>query len=307
MNLSLLNSLCYTTGWFWCVLFGIHNQSILAVIGAVFLILLQLYCTKLKNIALYIQDVLLVIFSIPLGFFLEIFFIQTNLIDYVDGDKMFPPIWIILLYPLFSLLLNHSLEMVKKNYLASFLFGFVGAPLSYIAGVSLGGLTFPYPLLQTWIIIGICWGLFLCLLAKIANIVEKATLQTLEDRDSKNNLKLLYDGECPICKREICVLKKKDSETKINFIDISSNEFSPIENNNIDYNTAMSQIHAIDSNGNLLLGISAFAAVYARCELLVTSTLLRISFIKKILKPLYTLFAKKRLWITGRMNTNIKK
>lgn len=187
------------------------------------------------------------------------------------------------------------------------LLGFLGAPLSYIAGISLGGLTFPYSFLPTWLMIGTCWGLFLCLLTKIANIVEKATAETLEDRDSKTNLKLLYDGECPICKREICILQKKESQTKIKFIDITSKEFSPFENNNIDYNTAMSQIHAIDGKGNLLVGMPAFATVYARCQLLVTSTLLRIPFIKKILKPLYTLFAKKRLWLTGRMNTNIKK
>lgn len=307
MNLSLLNSVCYTVGWFWCVLFGIHNQWILATIGAVFLILFQLYCTKIKDIGLYIQDLLLVVFSIPLGALLELFFIQTSLIHYVNTTEMLPPIWIVLLYPLFSLLFNHSLKIIKKNYLASFLLGFLGAPLSYIAGISLGGLTFPYPLLQTWIMIGICWGLFLCLLAKIANIIEKAAEETLEDQNSKNDLKLLYDGECPICKREVCILKKKDSLTKIKFIDISSKEFSPLENNNIDYNTAMSQIHAIDGKGNLLVGIPAFAAVYARCQLLVTSTLLRISFIKSVLKPLYTLFAKKRLWITGRMNNNIKK
>ena len=172
--------------------------------------------------------------------------------------------------------------------------------MSYIAGISIGGLTFLNPLLQTWIIIGICWGLFLCLLAKIANIVEKATAETLEDRDSKTNLKLLYDGKCPICKREICILQKRDSQTKIKFIDINSKDFSSFENNNIDYNTAMSQIHAIDGEGNLLVGIPVFATLYARCQLLITSTLLRIPFIKMVLKPLYTLFAKNRLWITGR-------
>jgi hypothetical protein len=175
MNLSFLNSLCYTIGWFWCVLFGIQGQSVVATIGAVFLILFQLYCTKIKDIVLYTQDMLLVIFSVPLGVLLEIFFIETKLIHYPNTLKMFPPIWIVLLYPLFSLLFNHSLKIIKRNYLISFLFGFLGAPLSYIAGISLGGLTFPYPLLQTWIMIGICWGLFLCLLVKIANIVEKAT------------------------------------------------------------------------------------------------------------------------------------
>ena len=142
------------------------------------------------------------------------FFIQTNLIHYTNTTNMLPPIWIVFLYPLFSLLLNHSLKIIKKNSLVSFLFGLLGAPLSYIAGISLGGLTFPYPLLPTWIMIGICWGFFLCLLTKIANIIEKATAETLEDRDSKTMLKLLYDGECPICKREICILQKKESQTK---------------------------------------------------------------------------------------------
>lgn len=307
MNLSLLNSLCYTAGWFWCVLFGIHGQSFLATLGVVFLILFQLYCTKIKDIGLYIQDLLLVIFSVPLGALLEIFFIQTNLIRYANTSKMFPPIWIVLLYPLFSLLLNHSLKIIKKNYLLSFLFGFLGAPLSYVGGTSLGALTFTYPIFQTWFMIGFCWGLFLCLLAKIANIVEKATGETLTDRDSETDLKLLYDGECPICKREICSLKKRDSQSKIKFIDISSKDFLTSENCNIDYLTAMSQIHAIEGKGDLFVGIPAFAIVYARCQLLVTSTLLRIPFIKSVLKPLYTLYAKKRLWITGRKNTTIKK
>lgn len=307
MNLSLLNSLCYTAGWFWCVLFGIHGQSFLAVIGVVFLIALQLYCAKVQEISLYIQDLLLVLVSIPLGTLLETLFIQTNLIHYSSTASMLPPIWIVFLYPLFSLQINHSLKSIKKNNLRSFQFGFFGAPLSYVAGHSLGGLTFPYPLPPTWFIIGICWGLFFCLLAKIGNTIEKAATETLKDLHSKIRLKLLYDGECPLCKREICLLQKRDNQSKINFVDISTKDFSPSENNNIDYNTAMSQIHAIDGKGNVLVGIPAFATVYARCHLLVISTLLRLPLIEWILKPLYKLFAKKRLWITGRTNTNIKK
>lgn len=304
MNLSLLHTLCFTAGWFWCVLFGMQGHSIATTIGAFTLILFQLHFTKIKNIAVYIQDVLLVVFSIPLGAFLEMVFIQTNLVHYANRANMLPPIWIIWLYPLFSLLLNHPLKIIKINYLASFLWGFLGAPLSYIACAYLGGLTFPHPLPQTLFTIAICWGLFLCLLVKMAHIFEKATAETLDDRDSKNSLKLLYDGECPICKREICLLRKRDRQTKINFIDISAKEFSPFENNNIDYNTAMSQIHVIDGKGNLLIGIPAFAAVYARCQMLIISTFMRIPTIERILKFFYKFFAKNRLWITGRKGDN---
>lgn len=302
MNLSVVNSLCYTVGWFWCVFLGIHQESFLAIMGAFALIVFQLYYTRSKNLSLYIQDVLLVFFSVPLGILLEFFFIQTNLIHYANTANKVPPIWIVCLYPLFSLLLNHSLKILKKNCLIQFLFGFLGAPLSYIAGISLGGLTFQYSLIESWLMIGISWGLFLCLFYKIANRVEKATTETLEERDSKTAVELLYDGECPICKREICMLQKKDSQAEVKFIDISTENFSPLDHHNVDYKTAMSQIHAIDSKGDLLVGISAFVAVYARCQLLVTSTFLRLPFIRTFLNPLYTLFAKNRLWITGRAN-----
>jgi predicted DCC family thiol-disulfide oxidoreductase YuxK len=307
MNLSILNSFCYTVGWFWCVLLSIHGHPVLAIIGVAFLILFQLYFTKINDVSLYIQGVILVIFSIPIGALLEIFFSATGLIHYANTSKILPPIWIILLYPLFALLLNHSLKIIKKNYFTSFIMGFLGAPLSYIAGNSLGALTFSHPVKLTWVIIGISWGFFLCFLVKIERVIESATTETLEDSKSEKSLKLLYDGECPICQREICILQRKNNQNRIKFVDIAAKDFSPLEKNNIDYNTAMTEIHAIDDKGNFLIGIQAFATVYARCNLLVISTLLRIPFVKKILKPLYALFAKKRLWLTGRMSSHVKK
>lgn len=285
--MNLLNSICYTIGWFWCVLLGIHGYALLAILGAVFLILIQLYYTKRKDISLYIQDVILLIFSIPLGILLEMFFIQTNILNY--GTFLFPPAWIVALYPLFSLILNHSLRLIKKR---AYIVGFL-APLSYFAGQSLGGLTFGYSPFLTWMFIGLSWGVFLYILIKIANSIEKAANETLDD--TKRPLTLLYDGECPLCKREICMLKKRGTVT--DFVDITKKDFN---NPKVPYTDAMKEIHAIDAKGNLLVGIPAFAAVYARSQLLIISTLFRIPFIKYMITPLYTVFAKNRLWLTGR-------
>ncbi len=174
MKISLFNSLCYTAGWFWCVCMGIQGQHILAALGAAFLILVQLYFVKTNNHAMYMQDLLLVVFSIPLGISLEMIFMQTNLIKYVNANSMLPPIWIVCLYPLFSLQLNHSLNFIKTSYLVSFGLGFLGAPFSYYAGLSLGAATFLHPLLHTAILIGFGWGLFLIVLTKIANAIENA-------------------------------------------------------------------------------------------------------------------------------------
>lgn len=307
MNLSLLNSLCYTVGWFWCVLCGVYDYSILAAIGTFFLIFTQLYCARLNNLSLYVQDAILAIFSLPLGLVLETFFIYIGLIDYANHAKMLPPIWIICLYPLFFLLFNHSLRIIKKSSFLAFLFGFLGAPLNYMAGHSLGGLSFSYSFILTWAVLGISWGLFLCLMIKIANSVEKATAETFEDCDSARVLELLYDGDCPICKKEICFLQNRARSKNIKFINIASKEFLQGGHGNIDYETAMKQIYAIDGRGNLLVGLAAFAATYARCQLFLASTLLRLPFIKTVLTPFYAFFARKRLWITGRKMTNLKK
>lgn len=307
MKLSLFNSLCYSAGWFWCVLLGIKGQSLLALLGTLFLLVVQLSYAKKNNTALYIQDLLLSFFSIPLGICLEVVFIQTGLLHYVDTNNALPPLWIVCLYPLFALVLNHSLKIVKKSSWISFAVGFAAAPFSYLGGASFGGVTFLYPMLPSLLLIGTGWGLYLCLLAKIAKTIEKAAAETLADRDSNNPLKLLYDGACPICHKEICLLQKRKDQNTISFIDISSKEFSPAENRHIDYQTAMSEIHAIDAKGNLLVGVPAFAAVYARCRLLVLSTLMRIPLLEGILKSCYKLFAKNRLWITGRDATQLKK
>lgn len=300
MSPAIFNSICYSVGWFWCVLLGIRGHPIVALGGAIFLILLQLLNTKLKNLQTYTQDFFLVIFSVPLGILLEIFLIKMNVISYTNHAKFLPPIWIILLYPLFSLLLNHSLKIMKKKDAFPFLFGFFGAPLSYLAGEKLGGLTFPHHFISTWIILGTCWGLFLCLLARLAKGIEKAATETFAERDSKDRLELLYDGDCPICKQEICMLQKMDRHSQIKYVNIAAREYAAKEHGGVDYDTAMAQMHAIDGKGNLLTGLSAFAALYAKSGMTMLSTFLRIPFVRSLLTPAYALFAEKRLWLTRR-------
>lgn len=298
MRMAVFNSISYTIGWFWSVLLGIDGHPYLAVFGVGILVVLQLYYTKRIDPLLYIKDLILVLFSIPAGIFLEILFIQIGTIQYAN-HHFFPPLWIIALYPLFVLLLNHSLVIVKKSLLLAFLFGFFGAPFSYWSGAALGGLTISQSILISWIVLGTGWGIFLCFFRNFTFTVERAANETFEDSQDKNALELLYDGDCPICKREICMLQKRDAKN-VAFVDIASKDYLASDHHHIDYSKAMNQMHAVDSSGNVLAGLDAFASVYARCRLTIIATLLRIPFIRFFLKPLYALFAKNRLLITGR-------
>jgi hypothetical protein len=170
MYISLLNSTCYTLGWFWCVYCGIYVHPFLAFSGGILLIVLQLFITKLFEPNLYSSDLVLALSATLLGILLEMVFISIGIVHYAGAYSIFPPIWIIPLYPLFALVINHSLKLIKKSYLLAFLLGFAGAPLSYIAGQKLGGLTFGYSDPTIWMMIGICWGVILCLLAKIGRM-----------------------------------------------------------------------------------------------------------------------------------------
>ena len=47
---------------------------------------------------------------------------------------------------------------------------------------------------------------------------------------------MLYDGDCPLCMREVNMLRKRDAQqNKICFVDISNDNFRPEDNNNISY------------------------------------------------------------------------
>ena len=47
---------------------------------------------------------------------------------------------------------------------------------------------------------------------------------------------MLYDGDCPLCMREVNMLRKRDKDqNKIGFVDISSPDYTPKDNAGISY------------------------------------------------------------------------
>jgi predicted DCC family thiol-disulfide oxidoreductase YuxK len=300
MNTAIFNTICYTIGWFWSVLLGIHGYGFLSFLGVVALLALQLFYTKKYSPILYIQDLILAIFATFFGIILEILFLLTGTISYLGTSSFFPPVWIIGLYPLFSLLINHSLNQITQNFAITFVLGFLAAPLSYFAGKALGGLTFGYSQIVSWLIIGILWGLFLCLLRYIANTIKIAASITWNEKDKKDDLKFFYDGNCPICSREVCHLQNLSHNKNMKFVDITAEEEFLKERGQLDYETAMKAMHASDTQGNLYVALDAFAKAYARCGQPFLATILNISFLRPILNPMYHTFAKHRLFLTGR-------
>ncbi|XP_020887497.1 uncharacterized protein At5g50100, mitochondrial isoform X2 [Arabidopsis lyrata subsp. lyrata] len=85
-------------------------------------------------------------------------------------------------------------------------------------------------------------------------------LKNREEPKPQNwKIKMLYDGDCPLCMREVNNMLKERNEKygTIKFVDIS-----PEDNQGLDYKTVMGQIHAIESDGNVVTGVEAFRRLY---------------------------------------------
>ena len=121
----------------------------------------------------------------------------------------------------------------------------------------------------------------------------------------QNKLTFLYDGGCPLCLRETNFLKKKDVLNNIKFVDINSENYNPISFEDISYSEAMSNLHGILENGEIIKGLDVLAYSYELIGLGWVYIPLKVKFIEPFLRLIYRYWAKYRLQITGR--TNIEK
>ena len=117
----------------------------------------------------------------------------------------------------------------------------------------------------------------------------------------KNKLTFLFDGGCPLCLREKNFLKRRDSLNQISFVDINSEDY---EQNlfNISYSEAMSNLHGIMENGEIIRGLDVLAYSYELVGLGWVYYPLKIKFLSPLLRMGYRYWAKYRLQITGRSN-----
>ena len=97
----------------------------------------------------------------------------------------------------------------------------------------------------------------------------------------------------------------KDTLNQIRFIDIDSKEYDPIFFKNISYPEAMSNLHGILENGEIIKGLDVLAYSYELIGLGWIYYPLKIKFLSPILRLGYKYWAKNRLQITGR--SNVKK
>jgi predicted DCC family thiol-disulfide oxidoreductase YuxK len=114
-------------------------------------------------------------------------------------------------------------------------------------------------------------------------------------------IKLLYDGECPLCLREVNFLTKRDAGRGIiAFVDIADINYIPEENGGIDFETAMGRIHAVLPDGTVIKDLEVFRRVYEELGLGWVYAITKVPLIGAIADWIYGFWAEVRLALTGR-------
>lgn len=106
-----------------------------------------------------------------------------------------------------------------------------------------------------------------------------------------NQFEVFFDGECPLCKREMDMVKKKDKENQLLLTDISADGFNL---SGYSMETLMREIHGRKSDGTFVTGVEVFREIYERIGFgfLVKPT--RLPIVRQVLSLGYLGFAKLR-------------
>jgi predicted DCC family thiol-disulfide oxidoreductase YuxK len=114
-------------------------------------------------------------------------------------------------------------------------------------------------------------------------------------------IKLLYDGLCPMCMREVNFLQKRDAGRGIvAFVDIADLNYTPQDHGGVEFEEAMGRIHAVLPDGTVIRDVEVFRRVYEELGMGWIYAATRWPILGVIANQLYALWAKLRLALTGR-------
>lgn len=118
-------------------------------------------------------------------------------------------------------------------------------------------------------------------------------------------LRILYDGACPLCLREVRLLRSHDQRRhpgapRLAFVDIDDPDYDPAAHAGVDYRAAMGRIHAITAGGEVLRDVAVFRHAYALVGLGWLYSPSRWPGVGQLVDIVYGLWARWRLRLTGR-------
>jgi predicted DCC family thiol-disulfide oxidoreductase YuxK len=118
-------------------------------------------------------------------------------------------------------------------------------------------------------------------------------------RQTDWQIKVFYDGACPLCLREIRFLRRLDRKGRVRCTDIASAGFRASDYGHT-LEAFMSEIHGRLPDGTWIRGVEVFRVLYASVGLSPLVWVTRLPIVAGLLDRAYGVFARNRLRWTGR-------
>lgn len=113
------------------------------------------------------------------------------------------------------------------------------------------------------------------------------------------DVEVFFDGACPLCLREINMLKRWDRKGRIRFTDIAAADFSAKALGKT-FDELMARIHGRLPDGTWIEGVEVFRRLYSAVGFGPLIAVTRLPGISHLLNLGYRVFARNRLRLTGR-------
>lgn len=103
------------------------------------------------------KELLFVLLICLFGYAVELAFVYNQIISYKTELQTPVPLWIISVWGMYAMTVDHSLSWMKQRKWLAFPLGAISAPFSYLAGVKIGAATILSPFSTFCLVIGFAW------------------------------------------------------------------------------------------------------------------------------------------------------
>ncbi len=120
------------------------------------------------------------------------------------------------------------------------------------------------------------------------------------DGSRVEGIEVFFDGDCPLCSREVAFLRGRSSLRTVRFTDIATLGPPGQQRAGRTRDALMDRIHARLGDGTVIEGVEVFRRLYERLGWgwLVAPT--RWPILRQLADAAYALFARNRMRLTGR-------
>ena len=99
---------------------------------------------------------------------------------------------------------------------------------------------------------------------------------------------IFFDGQCPLCRREIDWVRRRDKQCRMIFTDIADSKFQP---DKVPLDRLMREIHGRHADGRVVTGVEVFREIYQRIGFAPLVAMTRWPILRSFLDWLYRGFA----------------